>query len=143
MVSLFDAKTEHDVIQALKRGENINQIRRGITPLYTACEKGNVEVVDALLNHGANPHVLTHAEIIGPIQIAALNGYVNIIKRLIRVGISINNCLNRGGTLLYYASMLGHIDVIDFLISHGADVNFLSYPGTALMAACYYDCRQI
>lgn len=137
MASLFNAQTEIDVIRALERGNYINQqtIDRK-TPLYIACANGNLEVVNALLNNGADP--LIHTQFYGgPIQIASKNGYVNIVERLLKAGVDINN--DQLGTPLSYASKEGNIDVIDFLLSQGADVNYVSYSGsTALVKACEY-----
>ena len=73
---------------------------------------------------------------LGPIQIAAKNGYVDIVERLLEAGVNVNN--DFWGTPLYYASIKGNIDVIDFLLLRGAYIDFQSFGGTALMGACYY-----
>ena len=135
MTSLFEAQTKTDVINALKRGAKINEIIDETTPLYVACENGNWEVVDALLNNGANPLIRDGIKS-GPIQNAAKNGYVDIVERLLQAGVNINDDTN--GTPLYYASVKGNIDVINFLLSKGADIDFVSFDGTPLMGACRY-----
>lgn len=136
MVSLFEAQTEIDVIKALERGADINETRdrNNITPLFLACESGNLEVVDALLNNGADPLIHTQFDG-GPIQIASKNGYLYIVQRLIQAGVDINN--DTFGTPLLYASQKGNIDILDFLLAEGADINHMSDGQlTALMMAC-------
>ena len=134
-MSIFKARTAEDVIRVLKMGVNVNITDKyGRSPLYMACINNNFEIVDTLLNNGADPFIYPPGTI-GSIQIAARNGYVKIVERLIQAGVNIND--NRMGTPLYYASKEGNIDVIDFLLSQGADVNYVSYSGsTALVVAC-------
>ena len=133
-MSIFNAQTAEDVIRFLKMGFNVNKTDKyGRSPLYMACVNNNFEVVDTLLNNGANPFIYPIGTI-GPIQIAARNGYVKIVERLLQAGVDINN--NTMGTPLFYASQEGNIDVLDFLVSQGADIDFLSFLGTALMGAC-------
>ena len=136
MSDLFTATTAAEVEEALSRGEDIEKEEGWKTPLASACQRGELEVVDCLLDHGANPN---HCPLgsVGPIQMAAALGHAVIVKRLIRAGVEINN--NQGGrasTALMFASVKGHIDVVDCLLSLGADTGAVSPTGrTALMMA--------
>ncbi|RIA91204.1 ankyrin repeat-containing domain protein [Glomus cerebriforme] len=57
------------------------------------------------------------------IWVAAGNGDIQRVTELIRSGISPNSRDSNGYTPLAAATSYNHIDLIDFLISEGADVN--------------------
>ena len=145
MVSLFEAQTAQDVIDAVARGDDVNEVQfwlpddngEGSTPLLTACTHGRTEVVQALLEHGANPHDedFTYSTIL----YATVNGYRDIIVLLLNAGVNINigNGVSGFGTPLIIAAEYGHIDCLDLLLEQGADVDAQTeYGDTALMLAC-------
>lgn len=105
--------------------------------LYSACVQENLELVDTLLNLGANP-TCYYVGKKGPLQIAAKKGNIKLLERLLQAGVDINN--DRKGTALYCASAKGNIDIIDYLIDRGANVDqymqSINCAGTALMIAC-------
>lgn len=138
MNPLFEAKTADDVHAVIEKRYLFNQIKRGIgTPLHVACQRGRFEVVDALLNNGASIQYMTDFDYLnGPLQCGAINGNLNIVKRLLQEGIGIDNT-DKDGTALYYACLNGNIDVIDYLLELGANVN-KSVSKTPLMAACEF-----
>ena len=144
MVSLFEAQTAQDVIDAVARGDDVNEVQfwlpddngEGSTPLLTACTHGRTEVVQALLEHGANPHDedFTYSTIL----YATVNGYRDIIVLLLNAGVNIN--VGNGeywGTPLFIAARFGHIDCLDLLLEQGADIEARNEDGyTPLMIAC-------
>ena len=105
--------------------------------LYSACVQENLELVDTLLNLGANP-TCYYVGKKGPLQIAAKKGNIKLLKRLLQAGVPIDNDIK--GTALYCASAKGNIDIIDYLIDHGANIDqrmqSINCAGTALMIAC-------
>ena len=87
---------------------------RGRTPLMRACEEGDLEQVQRLIDKGAN----IEAE---ALRMAAQHGHAAIVELLFRAGGDIND--NQGGTTpLIIASEEGHVDVVDCLLSLGANV---------------------
>ncbi|KAJ7595613.1 ankyrin repeat-containing protein [Mycena floridula] len=123
--------------------------------LGAAAHLGNIEVVEYLLNHGADPnapdYILFHAlngglEIVemliakgANLQVqgdaallgASSNGNLDIVKLLIKKGVSPKN-----GQIFHRACYCGHLEVVQFLVENGANVNVLSgHWGTALLAA--------
>ena len=141
MSSLFTATTAVQVEEALARGVNIEEEGGWMnkkTPLIAACERGELEVVDCLLNHGADPTHRPPSSFFGPLQWAAWKGHAAILERLIKAGVDIND--NQGGegeTALILASRDGHVDVVDFLLSQGADTETTDMEkNTALIVAC-------
>jgi len=105
------------------------------TPLISAIKRGLPEVVDCLLNHGAN--VGRYFGRVVAIHVAAQEGHADILERLVRAGADIND--TRDGNVsppLSIASQMGHVDVVDRLLSLGANVNTKNPFGvTSLMMA--------
>ena len=135
MSNLFTATTAAHVEEALARGEDIEEENDNTTPLVSACKRGELEVVDSLLNHGADPTHRPRASK-GPIQVAAQEGNADIVERLIKAGVGINDNQNGGSAALAIASEEGHVDVVDFLLSLGIDLEVRDGIGeTALMRA--------
>ena len=71
-----------------------------------------------------------------PLFFASEAGLTSIIRKLLGFGVDVNtNCFY--GTALQAASAEGHLDVVEELLKHGADLNASSEElGTALQAAC-------
>jgi hypothetical protein len=88
-----------------EKGLNINQGRG--TPLWAASEKGNLDMVKYLVEHGA---VVTIND--GATYEAARYGYLDILKYLVEKGAGINLNLSLG-----VAEKYGHSEVVKYLKS--------------------------
>ena len=58
----------------------------GIRPIYEACKNGHLNTVQLLLDHGANPHLLSRLDIRmqeNSLQVSCRWNYINIIKSLL------------------------------------------------------------
>jgi ankyrin repeat protein len=101
------------------------QDEQGFTPLHLASGKGHTEIVEFLLNHGADIELETctgHT----PMMLAAWyagDGKYETIKVLLEHGAKANRKNKDGGTALHRAAMYSGKEVINLLISYGADVN--------------------
>ncbi|NQT02419.1 MAG: ankyrin repeat domain-containing protein [Planctomycetes bacterium] len=96
------------------------------TPLHLASGKGHTEIVEFLLNHGADTELETctgHT----PMMLAAWyagDGKYETIKTLLEHGAKVNHKEDGdGSTALHYAAMYSGKEVMNLLISYGADVN--------------------
>lgn len=80
------------------------------TPLSLACSGGRYEVVELLLNRGANKEHRNVSDYT-PLSLAASGGYVNIIKLLLSHGAEINSRTGSklGISPLMLAAMNGHV----------------------------------
>ncbi|MBZ8180126.1 ankyrin repeat domain-containing protein [Oscillatoria salina] len=146
-------------------------IRAGqyIAPICIATNRGYQEIVELLIEHGAdinqgldeedgvNPLLAAaieqHSELeamyleldakIG-IHYAALRGDVEKVISFIQQEQPLNSKRNRGMTPLHLAAMGGHGDVVELLLNNGADINFGAEVSDApLHQAVRYDCRDI
>lgn len=137
-VGILDATTVEEVENALARGESVEQ--RGDfdkTPLMVASEKGLLDVVNCLLDHGANPnHQARHFTRYTPLHSACQGGHVRIIERLVEAGANLNPT-SIVITPLSMACSQGAIDVIECLLRLGADTEHSVEKGsTPLIWAC-------
>ena len=65
-------------------------------------------------------------------------GYMNVVRGLLAAGTDINNCDDSDESPLMHASLRGNIDVINLLVSHGANVRFVNKKQrTSLFVACH------
>lgn len=98
--------------------------------IHLAAEAGHVELVDLLLQHGADPHALT-LEGWCPLCLAAAQGHLLVVKRLQRTGACLEKeevlnkpiDLRKGFSGLEGALLVsferGHSDIVDFLTKEG------------------------
>ena len=90
--------------------------------LVKACEDGNADVVEILLENDA---YVSASDKAGSTAIicAAKNGHVDVVKVLIQNGADVNDSDYRERTALHFAAQRGDVDVVKVLIQNGADVN--------------------
>jgi len=111
---------------------------RGLSlqPIHMAAFKGNISIVEALLEKGADVNAIQIANSTTPIQYAANNDSADLIKLLISHGAKVNAYDRKGGTALKIACAKGNISTVKELLVNGADVNLMQFLGsTALMEA--------
>ncbi|CAK9098923.1 Ankyrin-3 (ANK-3) (Ankyrin-G) [Durusdinium trenchii] len=109
----------------------------GETALHLACQKGYLDLVQTLLDVGADPGRST---ICGdsPLHLAALEGHAEVVKLLLEAGAQKDSLTSNGGTALHLAAWKGHRGVVDLLLKTGIDVNKAKNGGdTALHMAAW------
>ena len=98
--------------------------------------KGNREIVELLLNHGASPAAVNAAGAT-PLHDAALGGSKPVVELLLDKGADVN-AVDRetGATPLHNAASWGRTEAIAILLAHGADSSLKNRAGlTPLRAA--------
>lgn len=108
----------------------------GNTPLLQACVKGNLSIINNLVELGANIHAENHQGTF-PLFRAAGYGHSEVVKALIRLGASPNTVKKDGETPLYCACKFGFVDTAKVLLEEGADLHYLrnNVGWSALMVA--------
>ncbi|PWY63640.1 ankyrin [Aspergillus eucalypticola CBS 122712] len=97
----------------------------GRTALQSAVEGGNVQIVDMLLDAGADPNQCAADVQCGTaLQFAAIKGYIAIARKLLAKGADVNakKSLVNGRTALEGAAEHGRIDMLQLLLNEGASI---------------------
>jgi len=117
-------------------GEDI-EAKSHVTPLLqVASNNGQLDIVDVLLNHGAD---INSKDNTGWSSLfwASIGGHANVVQFLLERGAEVNartSYLNF--TPLYIASDQGYLEVVRILLEHGADVQIRASGGqTAFQVA--------
>ena len=132
------------VKKAVDRGAEVNiyktdklSLKSGI--LGKAAKDGHLEIVQFLLESGAEVHPEKAPEGVLPIHFAAMGGNEKIVKLLIASKSDVNLADDDGGTVLHFATLWGNKKVVELLIAKGADINVLSDDGLAPMDMANYN----
>ncbi|CAG9768764.1 unnamed protein product [Ceutorhynchus assimilis] len=106
--------------------------------LYRACEKGQIKIVQYLIEtcgadieqHGIysiqqdrSVHIVT------PLWCAAVSGDLKMMELLLKAGADVNAASDSGSTPLRSACFMSHIDVVKLLLVHGANINQTNFNG--------------
>lgn len=122
----------------IKNGYDVNKENsRGYTPIEFACgENGNINIVRALLNAGADIKHKNYESV----RFAAINGHLNILQELIKAGADVNAKDKDGNSpLLSIYDTIGNkkINIVSALIKAGANIHTKDkYNKTVLHKAC-------
>lgn len=94
----------------------------GETALHIACENGHTEIVQLLLDAGANVNVINKSEGQTPLHLACLNNQTKVIKLLLNCGnCNINAKDNFGDTPLHLMIRNENSKIAELLLRHGAN----------------------
>ncbi|KAL7677270.1 hypothetical protein ACOME3_003507 [Neoechinorhynchus agilis] len=104
---------------------------RGSTPFLAICQHNNLEMAKLLIEHGARYDVETFNLYGGKINcliVAAESGSFEVLKLLVERGLDPNYEIQgtgetSGRTPLFCACAKGYLDIVQYLVDHGADVN--------------------
>lgn len=133
---LIDAAFRGDIVQLqslLKKGVDVNaKGTNGETALWMAAGAGHTEIVEALLERGADVNVKDKAYGATALYMAAQEGHTNAVKVLLesKANVNIKREIN-GVTALMMAVQKGHTEIVKLLLAAGADVNAKANDGRA------------
>lgn len=121
-----------------ERRELVNRVKEGCSPLFLACKRGNVEIVQYLLDEcGADVEQKGMYEVpddrsihhVTPLWCAAVAGKLEVVKALVRRGANVNSVSDTGSTPVRSACFMTHLDIVEFLVQSGADILKANYNG--------------
>jgi ankyrin repeat protein len=99
----------------------------GVTPLLQASRTGDAVMMDILLKAGADPK-RTHTEGETPLMAASRSGSIPAVKLLLSKGVDVNAAdAYQKETALMWAAGEGHLDVVDTLLTAGANPNLTAH----------------
>lgn len=121
-----------------QRREICSRAKDGTTPLFSACKKGNAEIVDYLLSEcqvdveqrgmfevpeDRSVHTVT------PLWCAAVAGKAQVVEVLVRHGADINSVSDTGSTPVRSACFMTHLEIVKILVANKADIQRPNYNG--------------
>jgi uncharacterized protein len=91
----------------------------GCSPLSYAIESGSLKSAKIIiaLGYGLNERVDLH-----PLELAIQRGYIEIVYAIINAGVDVNKRLAYGFTFLMRAIICRKLEIVQLLISSGADI---------------------
>lgn len=137
-------------------GADVNAIdgpQQRLTPLHCRAEHGDVEMVNLLLERGANVHAGScmstplHCAV-GGFQHAPPDRWREVAERLLQAGADVNAGSPETGdpnwTPLHHAAWRNHMAAVSWLLEHEADKTRVNkYGSTPLETAKYFGYREI
>lgn len=109
----------------------------GYKALREAAKKGEVEMVDALVDAGVNLNDRDDEDEATPLMLASQNGHHQIVVGLLALGAQVDATMKGRRTALELATFEGHSMIVQSLLVGKADVNATVSTGyTPLMLAC-------
>lgn len=113
------------VRRLIEGGVDVNvKNTRGETALQIACERGFVDIVRLLIDHGATMEASGKT----PLHIASNHGDLELTRLLLERG-AVVNAEEEGTTPLHYAAHEDHFEVCRALVDAGADLDALDEEG--------------
>ncbi|XP_074640442.1 poly [ADP-ribose] polymerase tankyrase-1-like [Tubulanus polymorphus] len=130
---LFEACRNGDLnkVKKLVNTQNVNAkdtAGRKSSPLHFAAGFGRKDVVEHLLQCGANVHARDDGGLI-PLHNACSFGHAEVVQLLLKHGADANSRDNWNYTPLHEAAIKGKIDVCIVLLQHNADPNIRNTDG--------------
>jgi ankyrin repeat protein len=98
--------------------------KTGSTPFLEASKPGHTDIMWLLLDHNPDVSVCDSSQHRSwtPLHYAAMQGFLNLVQKLIELNAEVNSCTNHNSTPLLIASQFGHTDVVRLLLEHNADI---------------------
>jgi uncharacterized protein len=122
-----------EALAAIQAGEPVDVMDRlGSYAIIEAAEKGEAEIVRALLARGASVAV-TDGHGRTAIFLAAQSGNVDILRALLAAGADVNDGAAKGHTPLTAAVGFGHAEAVRFLLKSGARLDVKGASGPELV----------
>jgi transient receptor potential cation channel subfamily A protein 1 len=99
-------------------------------PLHSSVQVNNTEIVKICLQNGSTIDETTNIDLLTPVHLACAQGSLDIIKVMFEIQPELKeNVLKMQDahlmTPLHKASMFDHVEIVEYLINNGADINAL------------------
>tara|TARA_R110000751_G_scaffold98096_5_gene190959 strand:+ start:60735 stop:61868 length:1134 start_codon:yes stop_codon:yes gene_type:complete len=113
----------------LKKGAKVQLANSNrFTPIIQACRYGNTEIINALLDKGADANS-TIEDGTSAFQLCAGSATTEDLTRMVSLGANINAQNSDGQTALMWAANFGKAENLNYLVSKGANINQQSQQG--------------
>ncbi len=127
----------------LRQGVAVDAVDNQHMPsaLAIAVNKNSSQVALFLIQNGANVNAIHPVSQCSLLQLAAATpmrgDIIRMVKVLVANGADLRAVTPRCGTALMSAARAGHLDIVDYLLKQGADVNQLANGSSTLLEAIF------
>lgn len=147
---LVKAIKSADIVRSselIKWGADINALDRdGDTLLQIAAQNDNLSVINFLVEN----HINVFAEVknekkLNALHISAYHGHAKNVEYFVKLGFDVNEVTKHGETALHLAAMNGHLDCVQSLLKHQANIECEDHGKSRPLHAAIYgtiDCLQ-
>jgi len=134
----YSLRSRIERVDKLDRRSIVSRIREGCSPLFIACKKGNVEIVEYLVSIcNANLEQRGLYEVqddrsvhnVTPLWCASVAGKFRVVDVLVRYGADVNSMSDTGSTPVRSACFMTHLDIVKLLVNNNADIQKPNYNG--------------
>ncbi|XP_047526139.1 protein fem-1 homolog C [Pieris napi] len=131
-------RTALERLSPVQRREVVSPTRDGCAPLFVACRRGNAELAEYLVHVCDAPLEQRgvyevpddrSAHSVTPLWCAAVAGRLAALTVLADAGADLDAASDSGSTPVRSACFMTHLDVVEFLVQRGADVNRPNHHG--------------
>ena len=133
---LSEFKNLPETMLVLFKKEINQQDKKGDTALIVAVRKGDKDVVELLLDGGADAN-LQNEDGNTALMTAAMKGDKNIVQLLLDNGADANLQNKDNNAALHWAASKGYKDIVELLLDKGANVNLYNTNDTPLLIAAF------
>ena len=110
-------------------------------PIHLACEESTAEVVDVLIQYGADVNRKHNG--MTPLMVACKRGHYGIVQHLLKTqNVNVNAQNSNGLTALHFSVQSNSVEIVRNLLLKGADPN-IAITSTPLITACASSNLQI
>lgn len=134
----YSLRTRIERLDKKDRKDIVTRTKDGCAPLFLACKKGNVEIVDYLITQcDADVEQRGMYEVpddrsihfVTPLWCAAVAGKLPVVRCLVEHGARVNSVSDTGSTPVRSACFMTHLDIVMYLVEHEADILRPNYNG--------------
>lgn len=134
----YSLRSRIERVDRRDRRQIVSRIREGCSPLFIACKKGNVEIVeylvsacDADLEQRGLYEVQDDRSVhnVTPLWCASVAGKYRVVDVLVRYGADVNSMSDTGSTPVRSACFMTHLDIVKLLVNNNADIQKPNFNG--------------
>ena len=117
---------------------SINNLdEEGFSLLHLNAKDGNTEIVQKLIEDGADIEIKDKKNGSTPLLWACQNGHTHVVKTLLEKGANVKAASFLKKTALHFASQSGQVNLVETLLKEGLHINAKDNDGTTpLMETC-------
>ncbi|KAL7302504.1 hypothetical protein TKK_0005147 [Trichogramma kaykai] len=134
----YEVQLNLERLKPEQRRALVSRTKDGCAPLFLACKRGCLEIVDYLVGVcGADIEQRGLYEVpddrsvhcVTPLWCAAVSGKLEVLRYLVAHGAEVNAVSDSGSTPVRSACFMTHLNVVSYLVQNGADILKTNYNG--------------